>query len=103
MSKKNITVNYRGQVCTVQKIDVYCKAGAYEHKYKTGWGLVNLAGEVLAGGERENQTNTKCWGAARHEHPCYQTRKCLIESLYWIGAEPMDEHTRRVMQRHHIP
>lgn len=71
-------VLYRNQVCTIEKIEVYCKKGAYEHKTVKGWGLVNPVGDIVVG---NRAVGGVAQGAYRFENPEYKTRKELLRDL----------------------
>ncbi len=73
---------YRGQEAEIVKENVYCKAGAYEHKAKSGW-VVVVDGEIVFGDRPDTQSG---YGAYRHECPKYKTRKSLVEDLVQINA-----------------
>lgn len=71
-------VEFKGKEATIEKRDLYCKAGAYEHKYRKGWVLV-VDGDVVLGGKV--YPRNICDGAAAHEYPAFSTRKDLVERV----------------------
>lgn len=76
---KQTTVEYKGKTLTVEKREIYCKAGAYDHKRRPGWVAVDSEGKIVFGAGK--RTNTICGGADRHDYPQYQTRKALLADI----------------------
>lgn len=71
-------IKYKGVDAEIEKKDFYCKAGAYRHKYRTGWVLV-INGVAVLGDSIAPKSS--CYGAARHDFPEFSTRKELIECV----------------------
>jgi len=75
-------VQFKGQEAVIEKHDFYCKAGAYEHKYRTGW-VLTIDGEIELGW-RTSSSNI-CAGADGHWFPEYKTRKSLLEDIKFFN------------------
>lgn len=69
------TYRFKNAIGTVEKIEFYCKAGKYNHKWRTGWVFVVNGEEVYGDG-----TNGFVH-AGIYEYPYYRTRKALLHDI----------------------
>jgi hypothetical protein len=81
---KAMNIMYKGKPGTIIKQRFYCKAGAYEHKWRMGWVLVVDGNPVL--GNRVSPTNV-CDGSSRFDYPEYKTRKALLQDIEYLEQE----------------
>ena len=75
-------VTFRGGKAVIEKENFYCKAGAYDHKSRSGW-VLKVDGEIVLGNKLV--ANNTCLGAARSDFPEYRTRKSLLQDIEYFN------------------
>ena len=88
---KKMEIIYRGNIVEVKKENFYCKAGAYEHKSRKGWALVDSNGKIVLGHRLDHRGH----GSERYDYPEFTTRKSLLEAVEYYNAQ----HVRRLARR----
>lgn len=70
-------IEAHGKTFKVSKEQFYCKAGPYEHKYRTGWVAEDLSSGRIYG----DYIAPSPHGAEGYEWPEFKTRKELVEAI----------------------
>lgn len=79
---KEMNIIFKGKEAVVRKENFYCKAGAYDHKWRSGWAI--FSGEDMVVGGIDCRTNL---GAERYDYPIYTTRKSILAELDYYDKD----------------
>ena len=83
------TIEFKGQTCKAERVNIILKKGAYEHKGVKGWQLVDMKGNIVINGNPG-----KPRAAYEYQQPKYKTRKALLEDVDYYN-ECWREHNAR--------